>query len=140
LIFKHLFFTYIHFIQQNNKIAYATIMKTKQTGTYGEQLAAQLLESKGWLIVCQNFRHKRAEIDLIARKEQVLLFVEVKTRSTTEFGEPETFVSANQRRQIHAAADEYIHQTDWRHDIRFDVIAITLGSPPDVVHIEDAFY
>ncbi|MDJ1502636.1 YraN family protein [Xanthocytophaga agilis] len=114
--------------------------KTKQTGNRGEDQAVEWLQSKGFEIVTRNFRYKRAEIDLIVRKDACLIFVEVKTRSSTEFGEPETFVSSTQRNQIHAAADEYIHNTNWLHDIRFDIIAITLGNSIELVHIEDAFY
>ncbi|MCU0355222.1 MAG: YraN family protein [Cytophagales bacterium] len=114
--------------------------RTRSTGNHGEQLAANLLEAKGFVIAERNFRHRRAEVDLIVRQDKLLVFVEVKTRSGTDFGEPETFVTPNQRRLIHSAADAYIHQTDWLHDIRFDIIAITLGHPPDVLHIEDAFY
>ena len=114
--------------------------QTQKLGREGEQIAATLLETKGFAIVARNFRYKRSEIDLVARKEKLLVFVEVKTRTNLNFGQPETFVTANQRRQIHAAAGEYIHQTDWPHDIRFDIIAITHGSPPQILHIEDAFY
>jgi len=112
----------------------------KQTGNHGEQLAAELLVGQGFTIVRRSFRYKRAEIDLIACRDHLLVFVEVKTRSSTDFGEPESFVTTNQRRQIHAAADEFIYQTNWLHDIRFDIIAITLGNPPEILHIEDAFY
>ena len=114
--------------------------QTQKLGKAGEQMAAELLEIKGFEIVARNFRYKRSEIDLIVSKENLLVFVEVKTRTNLDFGQPETFVTANQRRQIHAAAGEYIHQADWQHDIRFDIIAITPGSPPQMLHIEDAFY
>lgn len=114
--------------------------KTKQTGNRGEEQAAEWLQSKGFEIVTRNFRYKRAEIDLIVRKDSCLIFVEVKTRSGTEFGEPETFVSSTQRKQIHAAAAEYIYSINWQRDIRFDIVAITLGSSTEIFHIEDAFY
>ncbi len=113
---------------------------TKTIGTHGESLAAQLLKEKGYTIITQNFRHKKAEIDLIVRKGKILVFVEVKTRTNTNFGEPETFVTANQRKQIHTAAGLYISRIDWQHDIRFDIVAITLGATEEVLHIEDAFY
>lgn len=114
--------------------------QTQKLGKAGEQLAAELLEAKGFAVVARNFRYRRSEIDLIAANENLLVFVEVKTRTNLDFGQPETFVTPNQRRQIHAAAGEYIHQTDWQHDIRFDIIAITFGQPPQLLHIEDAFY
>ncbi len=117
-----------------------SVPRSKKTGNFGEDIAVRFMEAKGWRVVTRNFRYKRSEIDLIVQKDRLLVFVEVKTRSNLEFGEPESFVSPNQRRQIHAAAGEYIYQTDWQYDIRFDVIAITLGSLHEVLHIEDAFY
>lgn len=114
--------------------------QTQKLGREGEQIAALLFENLGFEVAARNFRYKRSEIDLVVRKEKLLIFVEVKTRTNLDFGQPETFVTANQRRQIHAAAGEYIHQTDWQHDIRFDIVAISHGNPPQILHIEDAFH
>jgi len=79
-----------------------------------------------------------SEIDIIAEKENCLIFVEVKTRSSSAFGHPEEFVSRNQQKKILEAADFYIEKQDWQGDIRFDIISIIQGQDP--VHLKDAFY
>ncbi|WP_187262184.1 YraN family protein [Pontibacter beigongshangensis] len=110
------------------------------TGSSGEESAVAYLAEKGYQIRCRNFRHKRAEVDIIAQKDDVLVFVEVKTRTSDSFGYPEEAVSPKKEALLIAAAEEYIHQTDWQHDIRFDIISITLSKPPVIYHIEDAFH
>ena len=112
--------------------------KTIETGRFGEDLAAAFLEEQGFKIVARNFRYGHAEIDLIARRAQWMLFIEVKTRSSSAYGEPEDFVSHSQGRRIMAAAEEYIFKVDWQGHIRFDVVSVTLGNPPRIVHFEDA--
>jgi putative endonuclease len=107
-------------------------------GKQGEDLAADFLVQKGFDVVARNYRHKHAEIDLIVRKDDWLIFVEVKTRSSTAFGEPESFVDWKKGRKIMEAAEEYIFANDWHGHIRFDIIAVTLGHPPKIVHFEDA--
>ena len=74
----------------------------------GENLAAEFLQEKGFEIVARNFRHKHAEIDLIAQRENWLLFIEVKTRTSTSYGKPEDFVDHNKSRNVFEAAEEYI--------------------------------
>lgn len=114
--------------------------KNHLTGQQGEQWAADFLIEKGYTILEKNFRYKKAEIDLIVRKDKLIVFVEVKTRTNLEFGEPEEAVSKNKVRVIVAGAEEYIKQIGWFHDIRFDIIAIHLQNKPQILHIEDAFY
>jgi putative endonuclease len=107
------------------------------TGNTGEDLAAAYLEEKNYRILCRNYRYRRAEVDLIAEKDNLLVFVEVKTRTNVGFGEPENFVNAAQKNRIRQAAENYIFETDWQHDIRFDIIAITGLTPPQIEHFED---
>ena len=109
-----------------------------KTGTKGENLAADFLKMKGFEILVRNFRHKKSEIDLIVKKENWVIFVEVKTRSYATFGEPEDFVSYQQMRKLFEAAEEYIFSTNWHGHVRFDVISIKMGAPPEIVHFEDA--
>jgi putative endonuclease len=109
-----------------------------KTGSIGENLAAEFLETKGFQVVARNYRWKKAEIDLIVQRENWLIFVEVKTRSSTAYGEPETFVSDYQARMIYDAADEYIFSTDWRGHVRFDIVSVKPGPVPEIYHIEDA--
>jgi len=107
-------------------------------GKAGENLAADFMLSKGWEIVARNFRYGKAEIDIIAKKDDWLLFIEVKTRSSSDFGEPEAFVDNKKIFQIYYAAEEYIFSRDWKGHVRFDVISVKIGSEPEIVHFEDA--
>ena len=109
-----------------------------KTGGIGEKLAAEFLESKGFRVVARNYRWKNAEIDLIVQRENWLVFVEVKTRASNAYGEPEAFVSRDQCRQIYKAADEYIFSRDWQGHIRFDIVSVRPGPIPEIVHFEDA--
>ena len=109
-----------------------------ETGSLGENLAAEFFVKKGFKVVARNYRWKRAEIDLIVQRENWLVFVEVKTRNSEAYGYPESFVSALQRRRIYRAAEEYIFSTDWRGHIRFDIVSVKPGKVADIVHFEDA--
>lgn len=109
-----------------------------EIGREGENLAAEFLKDKGWEIVSRNYRHKKAEIDLIIQRDNWTIFVEVKTRSSASFGEPEEFVDEFKAQKIFEAAEEYIFSTNWLGHVRFDVVSIKLGSPPEIVHFEDA--
>ncbi len=112
-----------------------------KTGQAGEEMAARFLTQKGYRILNRNFRYKRAEVDLITQLNNLLVFVEVKTRSTVKHGYPEDFVNWRKIQLFQEAADEYIRQINWQHDIRFDIIAITLtGGEYNCHHIEDAFH
>lgn len=113
---------------------------TIKTGNAGENMAADFLQNKGFEIVARNYRYKHSEIDLIVKQEALLVFVEVKTRSSTSFGEPEDFVDAKKASKIFEGADQYIHETNWIGNIRFDIISVKMGANAEVVHFEDAFH
>ena len=118
-------------------------MDAKQlTGKLGEKLAAAYLQQKGYAIVERNFRHRRNEIDLIARRQGLLLFVEVKARSGRgAWGRPEEAVDGRKAARIITCANAYIFKTDWQGDIRFDIVAVELqGAETRITHFEDAFY
>ncbi|MBL6446189.1 YraN family protein [Fulvivirga sp. 29W222] len=110
-----------------------------QTGKDGEQMASEYLAAKGYEVVERNYRYKRSEIDIIAKKEQLLVFVEVKTRSYSSFGYPEDAVNGIKIKKVIEGADQYIHEKNWCHDVQFDVISIDY-STLEIVHFEDAFY
>lgn len=111
------------------------------TGKLGEDKAAAFLEEKGYEILIRNYRHRHAEIDLIARKNKIMVFVEVKTRTNVSYGMPEEFVDATKRRLIMKAAEQYIFDQDWHGDIRFDVVSVIITQHTvKIQHIEDAFY
>jgi putative endonuclease len=109
-----------------------------EIGRQGENLAAEFLKKKGWEIVNRNYRYGKAEIDLIVRRDDWTIFVEVKTRSSSLYGEPEDFVDEFKARKIYDAAEEFIFSTDWQGHVRFDVVSIKLGNPPEIEHFEDA--
>jgi putative endonuclease len=111
-----------------------------RTGQSGEQAAAMFLSKHGYTILQRNYRYKRAEIDIIALKDKVMVFVEVKTRTSSIFGYPELSVGPKKEAQVLAAAEEYICKTNWQQEIRFDIIAITLSPKYELHHIEDAFH
>lgn len=118
-----------------------TQMSTQTLGQAAEAIAAQYLASQGFTIVARNYRHARAEIDVIAQKDHLLLFVEVKARSSDQFGQPETFVAPKQQALIREAAEHYIITQDWNQAVRFDVIAILKRQGQvQLTHFEDAFY
>ncbi|MFD2937922.1 YraN family protein [Spirosoma flavum] len=111
-----------------------------ETGKQGEIEAARYLRDKGYEIMTQNYRYQHAEVDLIAKKGKLLVFAEVKTRSNLNYGNPEEFVSYTKAKLVMKAAEQYIFANGWLHDVRFDIIAVTLaGNELRVKHIEDAF-
>jgi putative endonuclease len=111
-------------------------------GQAGESAAADYLTAQGFEVLARGYRHGRAEVDVVARQgTALLLFVEVKTRSSSQFGTPETFVSERKKELFRLAATHLQEELDWRGDIRFDIIALTqLSSGFRLEHFEDAFY
>lgn len=112
-----------------------------KTGTAGEDLAAAFLERKGFVVLERNYRYKRSEIDLIVRRGNWLVFVEVKTRTSDAYGFPEEFVDYKKKKKIFEGADYYMFYTNWPGNVRYDIVAISMGTgSPQVHHLEDAFY
>lgn len=111
-----------------------------KTGNKGEDIAVNFLMENGYEIVERNYRYKHSEIDIIVKKKDFLIFVEVKTRSSTNYGAPEAFVSNGQTTKIFEGANEYIYESDWHGPIRFDIISIVLGGSVTITHFEDAFH
>ncbi len=108
-------------------------------GKKGENMAEKFLINKGYNILERNYRFRRAEIDIIARLNQKMVFVEVKTRSNGNFGFPEMAVGDAKMEAIYQCAEAYIDQNAWLGPIRFDIIAIILQHPVDIMHFKDAF-
>ena len=112
----------------------------KEIGNKGEENAVNFLFANGYEVLERNYRFGRGEVDIIARKDLIMVFIEVKTRKNTNFGYPETFLSEAQQERIHWAAEEYVLQKTWQGEIRFDIIAILWeGQEPTLDHFEDAF-
>lgn len=112
------------------------------TGKRGEEIARQFLKDKAYRIQESNWRFKRAEVDIIATKGNWLVFVEVKTRSGTFFGQPETFVDKKKQKLLVDAAIVYMNDRHYRGEFRFDIVAIVLKNDEEyaIRHFEDAFF
>lgn len=112
-----------------------------ELGKEGEKVAVEYLQSKGYEIIQQNYQARKAEIDIIARKGDWLVVVEVKTRTSIDFGNPEDFVNKKKIKLLVKAIDEYVQETDLDLEIRFDIIAVLKqGKEFSIEHFEDAFY
>jgi len=112
-----------------------------ELGKEGEQIAVDFLIQKGYEIKERNWRFKKAEIDIIAQRENVLVAVEVKTRSTDDFGDPQDFLKPKQKKQLVSAMDEYVTSKDLNVEVRFDVIGIIKNKIEiKIEHFEDAFF
>ena len=110
-------------------------------GNKGEDLAAQFLQEKGYKILVRNYRYQKAEVDIIAKKGDLLLAVEVKTRSTPDFGNPQDFVKPKQIQQLVKVVDFYIQDQNLEVEVRFDIVAIIKNKAgTKIEHLEDAFY
>jgi putative endonuclease len=110
-------------------------------GKKGEQLAVDFLEKHQYRILERNYYYERAEIDIIARKGDILAVIEVKTRSSTLFGNPEEFVTPKQIKNLVKAVDAYITTNGIDVEVRFDIIAIVKANNGyKIEHLEDAFY
>tara|TARA_R110002073_G_scaffold279026_1_gene443206 strand:+ start:496271 stop:496630 length:360 start_codon:yes stop_codon:yes gene_type:complete len=112
-----------------------------ELGKKGEQLAVDFLVKKGYSILDTNWRYQKAEVDIIAQKAEVLAVVEVKTRSTIDFGNPQDFVNPKKIKLLVAAVDEYVISKDLNVEVRFDIIAIVKEKNNYTIeHLENAFY
>lgn len=111
-------------------------------GVAGERAAIGYLRTRGWVILHHRFRMGRLEIDLVARREGVVAFIEVKTRRSSAFGSPLEAVTWRKQREIGRVAQAWIDRHGAvGYTYRFDVIAVTLvdPGPPQVEHVADAF-
>ena len=108
-------------------------------GTWGEELASAYLRDNGYLIVERNWRSGHRDIDIVARKNTLLVFVEVKTRSTDDFGSPALAVNYKKQRNLVRAINHYLAFRHYTGTWRFDVISIVgdLSKDPQIEHIED---
>ncbi|MCU1235604.1 MAG: hypothetical protein JWP63_3571 [Candidatus Solibacter sp.] len=111
-------------------------------GRIGEDLAHRYLRAEGCTVVARNYRmlSGRGEIDLVVWHGPRLVFVEVKARSSTEFGAPESAVDIEKRERVRTAARDYARrlEVDWRQT-RFDIVSVVLGHPPKIEWLRDAF-
>ncbi len=112
-------------------------MNKKQVGKENEELAQKFLENKGYHILDKNFSTRYGEIDIIAKKENILIFIEVRSKSYNHFGKPFETIDKNKIKKILKTAQTYISKENLDNfDIRFDVISIENGK---LTHIKSAF-
>ena len=116
----------------------------KERGNWGEDRAALNLRLHGYKVVERNFRCRQGEIDIIARKGDIVAFVEVKQRKNADFGEAREFVTFSKQRRVIAAAELWLLKTRCELQPRFDVIEVyapegTKTLLPEINHIENAF-
>lgn len=110
-------------------------------GKNGENLAENYLRQKGYQVLERNWIYNKQEIDIIASIDEFIVFVEVKTRSTEIWGNPEEAVSDTKIKRIVNAADFYIKEHDIEKFARFDIIGIiTNKQKTQIMHFEDAFF
>jgi putative endonuclease len=111
-------------------------------GKEGEEKAVALLLKKGYEILTRNYTYQKGEIDIIARTENTVVIVEVKTRSTPDFGDPQDFLKKGQIQRLVDTAHHFVQgYGDDDVEVRFDIVAIIINrAGTKVDHIEDAFY
>ncbi|WP_456462821.1 YraN family protein [Lutibacter sp.] len=111
-----------------------------ELGKKGEELASEFLQKNNYIILERNWRFKKAEVDIIAQKDTILAIVEVKTRSSDYFGNPQDFVNQKKIKLLVEAINEYVISKDLDVEVRFDIISILKNKNNfDIKHLRDAF-
>lgn len=109
-------------------------------GKKGEEAAVAFMKKKGYRVLRQNWTKHRHEIDIVAEDEEYIIFVEVKTRTSRQWGNPEDFIGKTKIKRIVTAADLYLQLYDIDKPARFDIIsAVWNGATFEIEHIDDAF-
>ena len=112
-------------------------------GRRAEDLAVDYLKARGYTVVARNWRRREGELDLVMAREDLCVFVEVRSRTGVERGHPLETVNASKRARVLRAARLYLdEEKPTGTTFRFDVVGVTFSvddSPPDIIHIEDAF-
>ncbi len=112
-----------------------------ELGKLGEHLAIAYLKQQGYTILKHNFYHNKAEIDIIAQYNNTLIIVEVKTRNSSFFGNPQDFVTPQKIKHLVGAAQQFMVQNALELEVRFDIIAIIKNKQEEsLTHLTDAFY
>lgn len=112
-----------------------------QLGNNGEELAANYLIKIGYKILEKNWRYQHLEIDLIAEYKNQIIVVEVKTRSSNQWGSPDENVSNTKIKFLSTATEAYLNKLDIDKEVRFDIIAVTFkNDSPSITHLKEAFH
>ena len=118
--------------------------KSDMLGAWGEQRAAEYLRKQKYKIVACNYRSRLGEIDIIASKKDMIVFVEVKLRKSAEFAQAKEFVGLQKQRRILATAELWLSESDCCLQPRFDVVEVYAPEGmqtkiPQIIHYENAF-
>lgn len=117
-------------IHQHNKL-----------GNEGEDLVVEYLAGKGYKIKHRNWHFGHKEIDIVAMDKEMLVIVEVKTRTSNYWEDPKEAVKRKKQKRLIEAADAYVQNYNINAEVRFDIVSVILqGSNKTIEHIEDAFY
>ncbi|KMQ66621.1 hypothetical protein ACM46_03620 [Chryseobacterium angstadtii] len=110
-------------------------------GKIAEDLAAEYLQKNGYKVLIRNFRFQKAEIDIIAEKEDLIVIVEVNARSTDAFMLPQEAVTKSKIKSIVSAANHYLEEFNRNNEVRFDIISVLPDEKKKLTieHITDAF-
>jgi putative endonuclease len=110
-----------------------------ELGRYGEKLAVSYLTNAAFKILFQNWRHSYYEIDIISSRENVLHFIEIKTRRSLHFGFPEEAVDEKKLEKLMIAAEEFLYQHPQWERVQYDILSIYIGknAAPEFLFIED---
>jgi putative endonuclease len=113
--------------------------RKQEIGRWGEQLASEYLAQKGYKILGRNIRTPYGEIDILALLDQTLIFVEVKTRTSNSFGNPENAITTRKLTHMEASALHYTQNIEYAGTWQWDAIAILklATKPPEIVHFEN---
>lgn len=111
-------------------------------GKTGEDYAVEFLQQKGYQILERNWRSGSLEVDIIALQRDILVFVEVKSRSANYLLPPQNAVTKSKQRNIITAAARYVEYKSRTEEVRFDIISVVMkqGQVADMEHIEAAYY
>ena len=109
-----------------------------ELGKWGEDTAAAYLEEKGYQIIERDWKSGHHDLDIVAKEDNTLVIVEVKTRRSRLFGDPEEAIDYKKRQSLQSAINHYVKSHHTGHDVRFDIISIvgTIGSEPEIEHIK----
>ncbi len=112
-----------------------------ELGKIGEQLATDYLLRNGFTVLERNFVYEKAEIDIIAEKDDFIIVVEVKTRNSAFFGDPQDFVTKGKIKLLVKAANEFLISNNIEKEVRFDIISVLKNKQIEQIeHFKDAFY
>lgn len=117
-------------------------MRKIEIGRFGELLAKEYFKNAGYTILAENYRTLLGELDLVIKKNDTIIFVEVRTRSTISHGSPEESITRSKRERLIRLALQFCAQHClYAQNLRFDVVAINIvGEKSEIKHISNAFF